>query len=263
MKVGVIQLSSELDPNKNLEKIRSFIENAKKEEVEYIFLPEVFYSMSDGRSHTPYLVEGENEHYQQIKKLALDYSIYILAGSAATKVEDRIVNRSFNFSPTGEDLGHYDKINLFSCELKKVGEESIINESDIYSPGNLPKLIKAKDLIIGLSICFDIRFPNMYREYVKAGANLLTIPAAFTKATGRAHWHTLVRARAIENQCFVVAPGQWGEHNDRIQTFGHSLIVDPWGEILADAGEGEKLITAEINLSKIDKVRRAVKMNQF
>ena len=121
-------------------------------------------------------------------------------------------------------------------------------------------MIEAGPLKIGLGICFDVRFPEMARGYSKKGANLLTFSSAFTVPTGKAHWHTLVRARAIENQCFVVASAQWGQNNERISTYGHSLVVDPWGEILADAGEGEKVITAELNLDYVQEVRKKVKV---
>lgn len=261
MKVGVIQICSTLDFKENLAKINSFINEAKGKGAEAVFLPECFYSMSDGRTPTPYLVENKNEHYKNIQNLAKDNSIYVLGGSAATlDREGKIVNRCYNFSLTGEDLGVYDKINLFSCALKRSGGTKVINESDIYTPGDEPKLIEAMGIKIGLSICFDLRFPNIYRNYVLKGAELLTIGSAFTVPSGKAHWHTLVRARAIENQCFVIAPGQWGNHNERISTFGHSLVVDPWGEILIDLKEGEGVEVCDLDLDKIKIVRDSIKV---
>lgn len=262
MKIGAIQLCSVLDYKTNLEKIREFLKEAKSLKVSHVFLPEVFYSMSDGIKRTPYLVKKNNEHYENILNLAKEFEVYLLAGSAATDADDskRAFNRAYNFSPKGEDLGFYDKMNLFSCELEKDGKKKVIDEAEIYIKGHTPKMIKAGSLNVGLSICFDLRFPEIYKNYVLEGANLLTVPAAFTRPTGQAHWHTLIRARAIECQCYVVAPAQWGDHNERISTYGHSLIVDPWGEVLADAGEGEKLITAEINLDRIEEVRKSVKV---
>lgn len=261
MKVGAIQLTSGLDYKSNLQKIRTFLAQAKEDQVKYVFLPEVFYSMSDGLTPTPYLVEAHNEHYQNIKSLAVDFGVYLLGGSAATLNQDKkIVNRAYNFSPKGEDLGHYDKCHLFSCEIEKEGKVKKIDEGIIYTKGHEAKMIKAQDLKVGLSICFDLRFPEFYRNYNQQGANVFSISSAFTVPTGKAHWHTLVRARAIENQCFVIASAQWGKHNDKIQTFGHSLIVSPWGEVLADAADGEKLIQAEINLDEIQSVRKSVKM---
>jgi predicted amidohydrolase len=121
-----------------------------------------------------------------------------------------------------------------------------VDEGKLYQKGAEEKIIQVKDLKIGLSICFDLRYPQMYQNYAKAGANLLTISSAFTVPTGKAHWHTLVRARAIENQCFVVASAQWGVHNEKVTTFGHSLVVDPWGEVLLDLGEGEKIQVVDL-----------------
>ncbi|OFZ21600.1 MAG: hypothetical protein A2202_09155 [Bdellovibrionales bacterium RIFOXYA1_FULL_36_14] len=256
MKIGIIQICSKLDYQENLQKIKSYLAEATRRNVEMVFLPECFYSMPDGLSSTPYLIDGANEHYQNIRSLSLDFKLSIVGGSAATLHNQQVVNRCFNFDRYGNDLGYYDKIHLFNCELK----DKSINESDIYTPGNSLKLIELGILKLGLTICFDVRYPEMYRQYRALGANLVSISAAFTIPTGIAHWHTLVRARAIENQYFVVAPAQWGHHNDRIQTFGHSLVVDPWGEILVDAGDGEKLITVDIDLNQVEEVRKKVKL---
>lgn len=255
MKVGVIQLESVLDPEINLGKIRSFLETAKKENASAVFLPEVFYSISDGTKPTPYLVEGHNEHYLAIQKLAKDSGLAILGGSAATLVDGKVMNRSFNFDAQGNDIAFYDKINLFACDLSNHPSSQIIDEGKVYTRGNKPQMIEVGGFTIGLSICFDLRFPELFRSYSSNGANLLSISSAFTVPTGKAHWHTLVRARAIENQSYVVASAQWGKHNEKLSTFGHSLIVDPWGEVLADAGEGEKIIFAELSLEKIQSVR--------
>ncbi len=256
MRIGVLQICSVQDYRQNLEKIKKFLIEAKGLGAEAVFLPECFYSMGDGSASTPYLVEGKNEHFQNISKLASEFSLYILGGSAATKEGDKIYNRNFNFDPQGNLIDIYDKIHLFACEIgaKKV------DEGKLYQKGSKEKIIQVKDLKIGLSICFDLRYPQMYQNYSKAGANLLTISSAFTVPTGKAHWHTLVRARAIENQCFVVASAQWGVHNERVTTFGHSLVVDPWGEILMDLGDGEKIQVVDLNLEKITEVKKRIYM---
>lgn len=255
MKIGVIQLQSVLDPALNLKTIRKFLDEARANGAEAVFLPEVFYSMSDGTKPTPYLVEGKNEHYEAIRKLAVDSGLYILGGSAATNVDGKIMNRSYNFAPDGTELMIYDKMNLFAVDLSKHPSNTVVNESKVYTSGNTPKLLPLKEFKIGLSICFDLRFPELFRSYSSQGANVLSISSAFTVPTGKAHWHTLVRARAIENQSYVIASAQWGQHNEKMSTFGHSLVVDPWGEIIADAGEGEKIIFADISLEKIEAVR--------
>lgn len=255
MKIGVIQLTSVLDPEINLLKIRTFISQAIRQGVSAIFLPEVFYSMSDGIKPTPYLVEKNNQHHLAISNLAKDHKVYLIGGSAATKVNGKIMNRSYNFSPEGSELITYDKMNLFAVDLSRHSSHTVIDEAMVYSSGDSPKILDLWDFKIGLSICFDLRFPELFRHYSFHGANVLSISSAFTVPTGRAHWHALLRARAIENQCYVVASAQWGIHNEKISTFGHSMIIDPWGEILVDAEEGEKIIYGELSLEKITSVR--------
>lgn len=255
MKIGVIQIQSVLDPAINLAKIREFLTDANRNKAEAVFLPEVFYSMSDGTKPTPYLIDGHNGHYQAIQKLASDYGVFILGGSAATNLDGKIVNRSYNFDPQGKEIALYDKMNLFSCDLSKHPSNQIIDEGKVYTAGHKTQMMNFGDFTLGLSICFDLRFPELFRWYSSQGANVLSISSAFTVPTGKAHWHTLVRARAIENQSYVIASAQWGKHNEKMSTFGHSLIVDPWGEILADAGEGEKIIYGEMSLEKVLSVR--------
>lgn len=258
MKIAAIQLCSALDPQINLDKIQDLINQAKKEsDIEAVFLPEVFYSMSDGTEATPYLVEKDNEHYKNIQKLALDNKVYLIGGTAATvdPNSEKVFNRTYNFAPDGSELVNYDKIHLFSVDLSRHKSKTVIDEGIVYQSGNEPKVLEINEWKVGLGICFDLRFPELYRHYYTQGANIMTVASAFTVPTGKAHWETLVRARAIENQAYVVAVGQWGEHNEKIKTYGHSLIVSPWGEILADAGEGEGYILAELELSELDRIK--------
>lgn len=255
MKIGVIQLNSVLDPMVNIKKIREFLLRAKDEKAVAVFLPEVFYSISDGTKPTPYLIDGENEHYKVIQKLSQDSGMFILGGSAATLVNGKILNRSYNFAPDGKLITVYDKINLFSCDLSKHPSNTVIDEGKIYTAGTELRMMDLEGYKVGLSICFDLRFPELFRKYSSQGANILSISSAFTIPTGKAHWHTLVRARAIENQSYVIASAQWGKHNEKMSTYGHSLIVDPWGEVLADAEEGEKIIFATLDKDKLLQVR--------
>lgn len=255
MKIGVIQLQSVLEPEKNLTVIRKFLKEAKDNGAEAAFLPEVFYSISDGTKPTPYLVDGQNEHYHAIRNLAVESGLFILGGSAATNVNGKIMNRAYNFAPDGTELDSYDKMNLFRVDLSKHPSSTVIDEAHVYTAGNTPKMISIGEFNIGMAICFDVRFPEVFRNYSYQGANVLSISAAFTVPTGKAHWHTLMRARAIENQCYVIASAQWGQHNEKLSTFGHSLIIDPWGEIIADAGEGEKIIYGELSTEKLESVR--------
>ena len=259
MKVAVYQLCSSLDFKINLEKIEVAAKDAAASNAKALFLPECFYSMSDGSKPTPYLVEKNNEHYENIKLIAAKHKIFLIGGSVAY-FENNVINRVLNFDDQGNELSHYDKIHLFSCDITRDGKRKKIDESDIYTPGNKPQLIDVENWKIGLGVCFDLRYSEMAKNYHDQGASILTFSSAFTVPTGKAHWHTLLRARAIENQCYVIAPAQWGRHNEKIQTYGHSLIVDPWGEVLADAGEGESLIFAELDLGKVTEVRAMVKM---
>lgn len=258
MKIAAIQLCSALDPDVNLTKIQDLIDQAKKEKaIEAVFLPEVFYSMSDGTRPTPYLVEKDNEHYKNIQKLAVDNGIYLIGGTAATKNPqgEKVLNRAYNFDPQGNELTHYDKMHLFSVDLSRHASKTVIDEGIVYQYGNEPKLLQIKDWKIGLGICFDLRFPELYRHYFAQGANLMTVASAFTVPTGKAHWEVLVRARAIENQSYVVAVDQWGEHNAKIKTYGHSMIVSPWGEVIANAKEKEGYILADIDVNEVEKVK--------
>jgi predicted amidohydrolase len=258
MKVAVIQITSALDYKKNLEVIDGLIQEGKKQGAEAFFLPEVFYSMSDGHSSTPHLVEENNEHYKNIQNLAVKNNIALLGGSAATLLNGKVVNRAFNFDETGRDLGHYDKIHLFACDLP----DKKLSEAKTYTAGSEYKLVQYKNVKVGLGICFDVRFSEQALHYRNSGAHVLTYPAAFTVPTGKAHWHTLLKARAIENQCFVIASAQWGYHNEKIQTYGHSLIIDPWGEVLVDLKEGVSVGVAELDLEKISYIRHSVLMNR-
>lgn len=258
VKIGLIQLTSKLDPVPNLNFIREGLEKCRDEACQWVFLPECFYSLSNGKEISPYLVEEGNDHYKAIQSLAKDYGMKLLGGSAATVDPTKLgkaLNRIYNFDEKGQALIAYDKINLFACDLSKHASQKIINEGEIYSAGKVPQVLDLDDWKIGLGVCFDVRFPELGRYYSSLGANILTYSSAFTVPTGKAHWHTLLRARAIENQCYVIACAQYGVHNERITTYGHSLVVDPWGDILVDAKEGEKVVFADIDKARVDSVR--------
>lgn len=259
MKVGICQLTSVLDYKANLSKVESALQKCNEEACEYLFLPECFLSMSDGRSVSPYVVSTNNLILDEVISLAKKYNVYLVGGSAATRENDLIKNRTYNISSDGELFESYDKIHLFSCELSS----KKINEGDIYTSGDKLNLVKINEFIIGQCICFDLRFSQMALEYRKMGANILIYPSAFTVPTGKAHWHSLLRARAIESQCFVIAAAQWGSHNENIKTFGHSLIIDPWGEVLVDAKEGEKVLFTDIDLNLVNEVRKKVPMDAY
>ena len=183
MKIGIVQISSKLDPAVNMDKIKSLISSEEGSLVETFFLSECFYSMSDGLRPTPYLVENGNEHYKAIQSLATSHNVNIIGGSAATLEDGKIFNRSYNFDSKGSDLGIYDKKHLFSCDLGRE-KSDVVNEDLIYHRGDKTRIVDlGSGFKVGQSICFDIRYPKLYRDYVLDGANILSIPAAFTRAT--------------------------------------------------------------------------------
>jgi predicted amidohydrolase len=206
---------------------------------------------------------------QRLAKLADELSIHLLVGSVAEQRRSpdgsvdpqRCFNTSLLFGPNGDRLAVYRKIHLFDVD---VPGGVTIRESDCIAPGEDVVVAETALGNLGLSICYDLRFPELYRALADRGADMLAIPSAFTLATGKDHWHALMRARAIETQCWVLAPAQWGIHDaeGRRVSYGHSLIVDPWGAVVADKGEGEGLCLAEIDLSRNAQVRRAIPVSQ-
>ena len=200
--------------------------------------------------------EAEDPGLLAFRQLARELKVTILVGSQLIKMADqRIVNRSFLLDIQGEIVARYDKLHLFDIELSK-GE--FYRESDVISAGDKAVLATTPWGKLGMSVCYDLRFAALYRELAKNGAQFITIPAAFTQTTGKAHWHTMVRARAIETACYIIAPNQCGHHADKRRSWGHSLIVNPWGEILADGGAEPGIIYADIDLSEVDKARSKI-----
>ena len=180
----------------------------------------------------------------------------MLAGSLAVRLPDgRVANRSVLFDKEGRVAARYDKIHLFDVDL---GNGESYRESATIAPGDRAVIAKTPWGPIGLTVCYDLRFPHLYRTLAQRGANFIAIPAAFTRTTGQAHWHVLQRARAIETGCYVFAPGQCGTHAEDRQTYGHSLIVDPWGAVLADGGEQVGIITARIDPAQVAAARRKI-----
>ena len=186
---------------------------------------------------------------------AREHGVTILVGSQLILEDAKIYNRSFLLDGDGEIRARYDKLHMFDIELAN-GESYL--ESDAIAPGDKAVLVETPLAKIGLSVCYDLRFSALYRALAQAGAEILTIPAAFTQTTGKAHWHTLVRARAIENGCYVIAPNQCGHHCDKRYSYGHSLVVDPWGEVLADGGAEPGVIFADIDTDKVAKTRKRI-----
>jgi predicted amidohydrolase len=240
----------------NLERIRPMIREARDRGADFIALPENV-SLIGAQRDTLFAQSPHEKDHPAIdffRAEARKTGAWILAGSVPVATEcDRLANRSLMFNPKGEIVARYDKIHMFDAALS---DTEVFRESTNYRPGTCAVTAETPWGKIGMTICYDIRFPQLHRALAKAGASIITIPAAFVATTGRLHWHILARARAIETGCFIIAPGQCGMHNAQRLSYGHSLIVAPNGEILAEAGEHPTVITAEIDLSEVAEARR-------
>jgi predicted amidohydrolase len=254
-----IQVNSRDDMEHNLSVAVDYARKAHAEGAQLIAFPENVSMMSFGgeKVRTAAFPEQDHPALTFFCDLARDLGATLIVGSLHVRVpdEDRVANRCYAIGPDGAVMTSYDKIHMFDVDLAN-GES--YRESKTFRPGNIARLVSTDVGGIGLSICYDVRFPHLYRDYAKAGAMILSVPAAFTRTTGQAHWHTLLRARAIETGCFVIAAAQCGDHPGNRQTFGHSLIIDPWGVVLADGGDMPGYITAEIDLDRVADVRRMI-----
>jgi predicted amidohydrolase len=254
-KVGLIQMRSGVDPQANLTTAARMIGEAQRAGAEYVLTPEMTNIMEVKRERLfATLVEEEHDaSLAAFRELARKFSIYLHVGSLAIRAShDKAVNRSFLIDRKGEIVARYDKIHMFDVDLEN-GES--YRESRNYRAGELAVVADLPWGRIGLTVCYDLRFPALYRALSEAGASLLTVPSAFTKQTGEAHWHVLLRARAVENTCFVFAAAQGGKHENGRETFGHSLVIDPWGRILAEGGIEPGVIMAEIDPAEVSAVR--------
>jgi len=257
-KAACLQLNSARDVGPNIESFRTLARRAREQGADLIMSPEVSDMIEPDRKLRFEKARGEDEHpmLAAARELARELGAHLLLGSIVVRLEpEKLANRSLLIRPDGEIAQRYDKIHMFDVNLPN-GEQ--YRESAVFHPGAAADVTPLPWGVLGMTVCYDLRFPYLYRALAQAGADFLTIPAAFTVPTGRAHWHVLMRARAIENGCFVFAPAQWGEHANGRRTYGHSLIVAPWGEVLAEAEDGIGLIVAEIDPAKVLEARRQV-----
>ena len=251
IRVACVQLRSGDDVAQNAREAAQFIRAARKEGAQFVATPENTGLMArdGGAKLEKTYPENDDPALPQFCALAEELGIWLLVGSLAIKVSaGKTANRSFLIGPNGRVGARYDKIHLFDVDLPS-GET--YRESNTVEPGGEAVTVSLPWGRIGLSVCYDLRFPQLYRTLAKSGAEILTVPSAFTQTTGKAHWHVLLRARAIENGCFVVAPAQGGTHPNGRKTYGHSLIVGPWGDILAEAGTDPGFVSAELDLGEI------------
>ncbi len=257
-KAGLVQMRSGLEPHANMMAAIALIDEAKRAGADYVQTPEMTNILALKRDHlfSRIVSEERDPTLAMLRELARRLGIYIHIGSLAIKASpEKAVNRSFLIDRKGDIAARYDKIHMFDVDL--AGGESY-RESNNYRAGELAVVADLPWGRLGLTVCYDLRFPALYRALAEAGASFLAIPSAFTKQTGEAHWHVLQRARAIENGCFVLAAAQGGNHENGRATFGHSLIVDPWGRVLAEGGAEPGIIMAEIDPSEVAAARARV-----
>jgi len=258
MRVASIQLNSGSDQNENLARVSMLMQEASDQNSDLILLPENFSFM--GSNDTEKLAVAEEQELSSVFAFLSDqarkHQAIIIGGTIPLKSSgsNKVRNSCPLFSPHGKLISCYDKIHLFDATLS----DGSYCESDTTEAGTQPETASFDGWKVGLSVCYDLRFPELYRSYSSCGCNLLTVPSAFTVPTGKAHWEVLLRARAIENQSYVIAAGQCGTHPGNRKTWGHSMIIDPWGEIIASLDDGEGVITAELSLNKVNELRHAL-----
>ncbi|MDE1971904.1 MAG: carbon-nitrogen hydrolase family protein [Hyphomicrobiales bacterium] len=257
-KVGLVQMRSGVDPQTNLATTLTAIDDAARSGASYVLTPEMTNIMEVKRDRLFATIVDEeiDPTLAALRDAARKHSIYVHIGSLAVKVSpDKAANRSFLIDRRGDVIARYDKIHMFDVDLAD-GES--YRESRNYRPGDLAVLADLPWGRLGVTVCYDLRFPALYRALAEAGASFLSIPSAFTRQTGEAHWHVLIRARAIENGAFVFAAAQGGKHENGRETYGHSLVVDPWGRILAEGGTEPGIILADIDPAQVMAARSRI-----
>ncbi len=255
MIAAVVQMTSGTDLEPNLEQAALWVGRAADAGAELVALPEMFAAIrEEGESGpNPAAQELDGPVVRRLRDLAKSHGIVLAGGSFPEKIpgDSRVYNASLLIDAQGEIRAHYRKIHLFDVDLPG----SVLRESRGVAPGSEIVVAQTEHATLGLSVCYDLRFPELYRALAERGANLLLVPSAFTVPTGRDHWQVLLRARAIENQAFVVAAAQYGEHNSTRRSFGRSMIVDPWGTVLATVPDGTGFALAELDFERLERLR--------
>ena len=263
-RLGLIQMCAGDDPAQNAQTAAAMVNEAADQGAEFVLTPEVTNCLSSSRTHQRAVLTSEDQDItlSTLRDAAAKRGVWVLIGSLGLTTDDadgRFANRSFLITPTGEIAARYDKIHMFDVDIG--GGESF-RESDGYRPGTQASVVRTPFGTVGQSICYDLRFAYLYRALAQAGAEILTIPAAFSPVTGAANWEVLLRARAIETGCFVLAPAQTGTHENHRgktrKTYGHSMVIAPWGEILADAGTEPGVTFVDIDVSDVAQARARV-----
>ena len=259
MKIAAIQLRSGPDPVANLAALEPMLAKAAEAGARYVLTPEVTMAFAENRAGLVQMAAPYENHpqLQRVGELARKYGIHIHIGSLAVPLDDgRFANRSVLFGPDGAIVDYYDKIHLFDATIAGL---NAYRESDTYRGGDRAVTARLGAFTLGMAICYDMRFPPLFNALANAGANLMAVPAAFTVPTGEAHWHVLLRARAIETGSYVIAAAQGGEHANGRATYGHSIIIDPWGRIIAELEhDAPDVLVAEIDLEEVTEARSRI-----
>jgi predicted amidohydrolase len=258
MRVAVVQMTSTDDVAGNLTAARSLVADAVERGAEWVALPENFAYLRREGAPFPCAQALDGEIVGAVREMARRHGVWVLGGTFPEAAKDNLVfNTSVLVAPTGEVEAVYRKIHLFDVDLGAQGGGSF-QESTSIAPGQEPVLAKTPFGAIGLSVCYDLRFPELYRGLTERGARFLAVPSAFAPQTGRDHWEVLLRARAIENQCFVVAPAQWGRHSADRSSHGRAMVVDPWGLVLGQAPDRPCAVVVDCDLAQQESIRRAL-----
>lgn len=256
-RVGLIQMTSGPDVEQNLTYIARQAEALACQGAEWVVTPEnavVLGNREDYHRHAEAFGQGWIQ--AELSRIARDNQLWLLVGSMPIARTEGVTTTSILFNPQGEAIAHYDKLHMFDVDVADGHQR--YRESETFTPGNEMVVAPTPFGQLGLSICYDVRFPNLYAELRRLGAQILLVPAAFTAVTGRAHWEVLLRARAIETQCWVVAVGQGGHHPCGRETWGHSMVINPWGEVVASLGQSPANLVADIELEQLEPVRRTM-----
>jgi predicted amidohydrolase len=254
---GIVQLNSGDDPTANLQATCAYISEAAERGAQFVLTPEVTNIISADRAQQNRVlqIESQDKSLSALRALAAKYRIWLLIGSLALKTGDpdgRFTNRSILVSPLGKIAARYDKIHMFDA---RVSDTETYRESAGYRPGNRAVVANTDFGPLGMTICYDLRFPYLMQHLAQAGARMIAVPSAFSPVTGAAHWQVLLRARAIETGAFVLAPAQTGKHGPKRETYGHSLVVDPWGKVLLDAGTNPGAFLVNLDLNAVKRAR--------
>jgi predicted amidohydrolase len=259
MRVGLVQLNSQDNPLENIDKTASLIREAANQSADLVITPEVTNCVSTSRAQQSAVLEPEQNDptLAHLRALATELKIWLIIGSLAIKTQDadgRFANRQFVLDPNGQIRARYDKIHMFDVT---VSDSESYHESHGYRPGDRAVLVNTDMANIGLTICYDVRFPHLYRDLAQAGAQIITVPSAFSSTTGAIHWETLLRARAIETGCYILAPAQCGAHPGR-QTYGHTMAVAPWGEVLVNGRTQSGVFMVNLDLNQVNQARAKI-----